>query len=192
MGGNALVIYDNVAAKLATWTEKRIGKFFKAYYSAKRGGEKIVNTGDDAIDVLISCLLTSSAKAEKRGRGGQPGNRNAAKSETNKNECETNLLYNKENNIIEEIECENNNNSAHIHRDSLLPFPQWMTAEEKRQHLWRDIVNNQGAYPDEMLKDFFKYYAQPSTRSLGKLACEECIGWKTSVKLERWANQNNK
>lgn len=186
MNDNCMIIYDNVAEKLATWSAVRIGKFFKAYYQAKRDGAKSVSTGDDAIDVLISCLLTSSAKAEKRSRGGQPGNNNAAKCETNKNECETNpLLYNNKESIIEENE---NNSSSHI-RSSILPFPNWMTTEEKRQQLWADVVRNQGDYPIEMLKEFALYYGQDSAKTVGKLACEELIGWNTTTQLAKWAKR---
>ena len=184
MEEKALVIFDNVAEIMLKWTEKRIGKFVKAYYEARKNGVTSPDTGDDAIDMLISCLLATSVK---RGRGGQPGNSNARRSETNKNECETNTINN---NIIEKnIKEENENNIAHIRSSELLPFPKWMTTEEKKKHLWRDVVDNKGEYPEEMLKDFAKYYGMPSAKKLGSLVCEECVGWDTKTMLERWAKQ---
>lgn len=185
MEKESLIIYDNVAEKLVTWAEKRIGKFVKTYYDAVKTGEKTVNSGDDAIDMLVSCLLASS---HRRGRGGQPGNQNARRSETNKNESKTNdVIYNinKENTNKEN----ENINIAHIRSYELLPFPTWMKAEEKRQHLWRDIVDNKGNYPKEMLEDFAKYYGMPSAKTVGNIVCEECVGWDTKTMLERWAKQ---
>lgn len=179
MEKESLIIYDNVAEKLVTWTEKRIGKFVKTYYEAVQKGEKVVNTGDDAIDMLVSCLLASS---HRRARGGQPGNQNARRAETNKNESETN----NSNNIIEYNIKEREITRPHVRTNELMPFPHFMTVEEKRLHLWRDIVDNKGEYPKSMLEDFAKYYGMTSTKEVGKLLCEECAGWDTKTMLERW------
>lgn len=186
MEKESLIIYANVAEKLVNWTEKRIGKFVKAYYNAVLEGATSVDTGDDAIDMLISCMLASS---HRRARGGQPGNKNASKGETNRNESETNISIN--NNIIEDNKKESEDTRPHARTTELLPFPHFMTIEEKRLHLWKDIVKNQAGYDTDMLKDFAKYYGMPSTKERGKILCEECIGWDTKTMLERWQKRTH-
>jgi hypothetical protein len=66
-----------------------------------------------------------------------------------------------------------------------------MTIEEKRLHLWRDVVENKGDYDKSMLQDCAKYYGMPSTKEKGKILCEECAGWDTKTMLERWAKRTN-
>lgn len=182
MEKDALIIYANVAEKLVTWSEKRIGKFIKVYFQAKQAGAENVDSGDDAIDMLVSCLLASG---QRRSRGGQLGNKNAQKAKRIENESQTNLLYNNENKNENEIK-ESEEIRPHTRTIELLPFPGYMNVEEKQQHLWKSIVDCGKGYDEATLKSFAQYYGMPSTKRLGKLVCEECIGWDTRIMLERW------
>lgn len=185
MDRDTIVIYGYIADRVAEWGVQRIGRFFKLLHEAKKNDTDVVHSGDDAIDMAISSILGSSVR---RKRGGQVGNKNACKqtnTETNKNESETNkcnIYNNKENYIYNE----NENAHTHMRGDELLPFPNWMTTEEKRMQLWRDVVDNKGDYPKDMLEEFAKYYGMPSAKNLGRLVCEECTGWDTKTMLERW------
>lgn len=185
MDKESLIIYDNVAEKLVTWTEKRIGKFVKTYYEALKSGVRSVSTGDDAIDMLVGCMLASS---HRRGRGGQPGNQNARRQSASENECETNIPNN---NIIEDNKRESEDTRPHVRTTELLPFPRFMSIEEKRHHLWEDIVKNKGSYSRDVLEDFAKYYGMPSAKEKGKILCEECLGWDTKTMLERWIKRQH-
>lgn len=180
-----LIIFENVAEKMVTWSDKRIGRFIKEYYRCVSEADATPNTGDEAIDMAISCLLSGKIK---RNRGGQPGNANARKAKRIENECETNVPIN---NIIEEKRREENDNIGAPIRSGL-PFREWMFADEKRNLLWRDIVDNQGDYPLKTLKEFAEYYGMESNRTRGKLVCEECVGWDTKVMLKRWVNNQKR
>lgn len=186
MKRNYIIIFDNVADKLVTWSDKRIAKFVREYYRCATECDATPSTGDDAIDLALSCLLASEGK---RGRGGQPGNKNAQNAKRNENECETNTpLYNR----IEKKGKEDSESNTRPRAGELLPFPSWMTVEEKRQHLWRDCVDNQGEHPFEVLKEFAEYYGMPSAQKLGRIVCEDCAGWNTKTMLKRWVNNNHK